>query len=394
MLHELQPDQYSVARPLFEGLWYHLVILSAVEGHTPARIVVDDVDAPAIAFLWDKVEGGYYLAGEPGDEAVHRALNAFILGEVYPEARAMESCHDFAFNYHPETWESHVDMILAGTNPKRYTRKHFLFKELRFPDWRACIPEGMEMVHVDGAFLARTDLRHLDERVLRWVRHAWGSVEGFLERGFGCCLVEGDTLVSWCTGDYAVGSACEMGIGTDEHYRRRGLATLTVSATVEQCLERGFADIGWHCWSSNAASAATARKVGFAQTVEHPVYHAWYNAVDNWLVQGITFTEEGLYPAAVEAFGRALATVAADPVEAQAAHLWTSEEAKPYLLRDVASAHLHTGDLGALRSAFDQFLAHGWDLGSLRRFMEEEAFSDLQGSAGWKILMGYFERAD
>jgi RimJ/RimL family protein N-acetyltransferase len=86
--------------------------------------------------------------------------------------------------------------------------------------------------------------------------------------------------------DYVAGNDYEMGIHTDEDHRKRGFATLTVAATVEHCLANGVENIGWHCWSSNVTSAATAKKVGFEQTIEHPVYHAWYNKFDNFLVQG------------------------------------------------------------------------------------------------------------
>ena len=66
---------------------------------------------------------------------------------------------------------------------------------------------------------------------LDWVRDSWG-VEDFLARGVGQCLVHGNTIASWCIGDYAAGHACEIGIHTDERYRRRGLATLAVRATL------------------------------------------------------------------------------------------------------------------------------------------------------------------
>jgi hypothetical protein len=54
-----------------------------------------------------------------------------------------------------------------------------------------------------------------------------------------------------------------MGVTTDPEHRRRGLAAVVVAAAVEQCLERGFHEIGWHCLRSNAGSVAVGRKVGF-----------------------------------------------------------------------------------------------------------------------------------
>jgi RimJ/RimL family protein N-acetyltransferase len=399
-LRELRPHQYANVRALFEPLWYHLVIFSAIEGHTPARIVADDPEHPTVAFVWDKVEGDYYLAGDPDNHTFNRALNRFILDEIYPEAQADErASSDLALNYAPMAWERVLDEVLAGINVMRHTRKHFLFQELRVPDWRDRVPQGFEMVEVDADFLKRTGLKQMDERVLRWIRHAWGGVEGFLARGFGCCLVHENTIVSTCTGDYAVGHTCEMGVGTDEDYRRRGFATLTVSATLEQCLARGFTEIGWHCWSANRASAATARKAGFRQTLEHPVYHAWYNTIDNWLVQAKLYCDGPVgntvqpvdYPAAAAAYRQALALVESDPATAERARIWGDVSSRPYIYHDAARAHLHIGDLQAARGYLDEAIEAGLPGEHLQRSLQDETLAHLHHTAAWQDLVDHLE---
>lgn len=397
MLYELKPHQYATVRALFEPLWYHLVIFSAIEGYTPARIVADNPEHPTVAFVWDQVEGGYYLAGDPDHGAFNRALNRFIRDEIYPQAQAGEGTQlDLVLNYAPMAWERVLDDVLAGINAMRHTRQHFLFREQRVPDWRDRVPQGFEMVEVDAGFLQRTGLQHMQEHVLRWIREAWG-IEGFLERGFGCCLVRGDTIVSWCIGDYAVGCACEMGIHTAEGYRRRGYATLTVSATLEQCLARGLTEIGWHCWSANHASAATARKAGFRQTVEHPVYHAWYNAIDNWLVQAKMYSDgpagNTVQPvddgAAAMAYRQALALVESDPALAERARIWGNLALRPYLYHDAARAHLHIGDLAVARSCLDQAIEAGLPRERLQQLLQDEALAHLHHTAAWQDLVAH-----
>jgi hypothetical protein len=44
MIYELKEKGYEKVRPLFQGLNYHLVIFSIIEGNSPGRIFVDDVD--------------------------------------------------------------------------------------------------------------------------------------------------------------------------------------------------------------------------------------------------------------------------------------------------------------------------------------------------------------
>jgi GNAT superfamily N-acetyltransferase len=258
------------------------------------------------------------------------------------------------------------------------------------------------MAAVDAAFLGRTDLEHLEDRILRWIRHAWGGVDGWRHRGFGCCLLHGRTIVSWCTGDFAVGHACEMGIGTDAAYRRRGFATLTASATVEQCLARGFSDLGWHCWSANEASAAAALRVGFRQTVEHPVLHAWYNEIDNWLVQGGMCADgpqgNTLQPvdwaAAAAAYGQAVALVEADPALASRARLWSNDQTRPYIYRNAARAHLHIADLRTARDYLGRAIAAGLPRDQVTALLEEDALAHLRHTAAWREMAASLPTTD
>jgi RimJ/RimL family protein N-acetyltransferase len=125
------------------------------------------------------------------------------------------------------------------------------------------VPEGFAVVPVDAALLARRELRN-HEAVAEWGIGNWGEQDDFLARGLGMVVIHGDTIASWCLMDCAVGPRCEIGIATDPDYRRRGLAALATAATVAACLARGFARIGWHCWTRNRGSRRVAERVGFA----------------------------------------------------------------------------------------------------------------------------------
>ena len=49
-------------------------------------------------------------------------------------------------------------------------------------------------------------------------------------------------------------------------YRRRGLATIVVAATVAHALAAGYHEVGWHCSEDNQGSQGVAEKVGFTLT--------------------------------------------------------------------------------------------------------------------------------
>jgi RimJ/RimL family protein N-acetyltransferase len=104
------------------------------------------------------------------------------------------------------------------------------------------------------------------------------SVEDFVAKNFGICLVYADEIVSWCLSEYNLGPRCEVGIETVAAYRRRGLGTLVARALVEHALAHGYSQIGWDCWADNRPSAATAQKAGFRKVSDYPVYFARHEA--------------------------------------------------------------------------------------------------------------------
>jgi RimJ/RimL family protein N-acetyltransferase len=98
------------------------------------------------------------------------------------------------------------------------------------------------------------------------------SVEDFLQRSFGVCLLYDETIVGFCLSEYNCAGRCEVGVWTAESHRQRGLGKLMSLALVEQALQRGLSEVGWHCWADNLPSAALALSAGFVLQREYPVY--------------------------------------------------------------------------------------------------------------------------
>jgi RimJ/RimL family protein N-acetyltransferase len=98
------------------------------------------------------------------------------------------------------------------------------------------------------------------------------SVDDFLQRSFGVCLVHDEAVVGFCLSEYNTDGRCEVGVWTAEAQRQRGLGKLMTLALVEQALQRGYTEVGWHCWADNLPSAALARSAGFVLSHDYPVY--------------------------------------------------------------------------------------------------------------------------
>jgi GNAT superfamily N-acetyltransferase len=246
-MRKLEADRYPVTQGLLAELsTSNLSVAAVLAGTAPGQVWADDPDDPRVVLI--SSPEGYYLAGD----AQHAASYATIKG-VLP--------HHAYLILDPPAWADVLDQIWVNRAARRHPRLHLLLETFRLPHWRSLVPPGYQLTPVDRDLLALTDLKN-HGHVAEWVG-GWHSVDDFVQNGFGYCLVRGDTIASWCIADTVLEERCEMGVTTDAGHRRRGLAAVVVSAAVEQCLERGFTEIGWHCLRSNAGSVAVGRKVGF-----------------------------------------------------------------------------------------------------------------------------------
>lgn len=273
MIRELEKEQYERVRPLFQGLAYQLMTAAVIDGTSPGRIWVDGLDPPRTALLASAE--GYCLAGYEDNTALNRALGDLFTGIMARGELTRTDGEALVLVCEPATWEGRLDVVLKGRPPIKEPRRHYLFNRQRVA-WRSGIPAGFELTPIDRALLNRPGLT-IPDHVTGWISANWGSAGNFLEKGFGFCTVHGEKLACWCLADCVSGNACEIGIRTHPDYRRRGLATLTVAATVETCLARGLQAIGWHCHEDNQGSQRVAEGVGFKMERTYVDYLCFYD---------------------------------------------------------------------------------------------------------------------
>jgi len=246
-MHKLEDKRYPILQPEFSGLsTYNLSVAAVLAGSAPGQVWADDPDDPRVALI--RSPEGYYLAGDAQHTDGYAALK-----ETLP--------HDAYLILDPPAWAGVLDQVWINRAARRHPRLHLLLETYRLPHWRDLVPDGYQLLPVDRDLLARTELKN-HAHVAEWV-DGWHSIDDFMQNGFGYCLIQGESVASWCIADAVLEDRCEMGVTTDAGHRRRGLAAVVVAAAVEQCLERGFTEIGWHCLRSNVGSIAVARKVGF-----------------------------------------------------------------------------------------------------------------------------------
>ncbi len=300
-MYALEKPHYEKVRPLCKGFDHTLIVTALIEGMSPGDIYVDDVNNPEIALIVSPE--GYYLAGTHRNDEFNRQLRTLLDDVIIPQ-KIQEGEENISLNYYPESWEGIIPVLLHDKYPVKVHGYTYVFDQLTI-DWRAKIPPGFSLVRVDENLL-KSDLKNVKE-VVDWTRTNWNSTKEFLANGFGFCIVHGDTIVSWCIADCVSGTKCEIGIETDEDYRRRGFATAAVAATVEYCLQNGFTHIGWHAGETNMGSIKTAEKVGFKRVLKDTYYFFWFYPVDNFIEHGFFSWLDKQYEESAQWYERALA---------------------------------------------------------------------------------------
>lgn len=305
MIHVVEPDQYDIVQPIFKGLADTLIVTAVIEGKCPGEIYVDDPVTPEIALI---VSGeGYFLAGNETNDQFNTQLRDFLNEKIIPE-KLKKGEENISLNYFPDTWEEKISVILENKFPVRihgYTYRLKNRDQLRITDWKERIPPGFQLVRVDESLL-ESDLKNIED-VTASVKTTWNSLEDFLRYGFGFFLLHDNTIVSWCLTDCVSGTKCEIGIETDETYRRQGCAAITAAAMVEYCLSQGMTDIGWHTGVTNTGSIKTAEKVGFKRTLKDTYYFCWFYPVDNFIEHGYISWLASEFAESAEWFERAIA---------------------------------------------------------------------------------------
>jgi RimJ/RimL family protein N-acetyltransferase len=260
-------DIVRIAR-LFRGLEHHLALVAILRGYVAAPVYADELECPALAFTWTQHRA--FLGGSPSTPGGDVVLRALLDGDVWPSICA---AGEGVLVFHDASNGSALLQALAPYQPKRYQRDHYVLRDLR-ANIAPPMPEGYALRAVDAGLLADATLSGR-EALREEMLSERPSVAAFWEQSFGVCALQGSAIVGWCLSEYNTTHRCEVGIATAEGHRQRGIATAMTGALVAMARDRGLREIGWHCWTNNLPSAATARAAGFAYERSYPVVVAF-----------------------------------------------------------------------------------------------------------------------
>jgi RimJ/RimL family protein N-acetyltransferase len=281
---------------------------------------------------------------------------------------------------HPAAWEDKLPELIPTHEVEKLDRYHYLCCQVPF-DWRQHVSEGYTVRRLDRALLEEVS-PDFAARLHEWIdfEEMWGTVDRFLDKGVGFCVLHGDEPIAWCVSDCVAGPhgkrQVDVGIYTHPDHRRRGLATAAVVATIEHCLGHGFSAVGWHCNADNVGSWRTAEKAGFTRNREYAYYYYMCDEIDHLAELGWYWFKKGEYQKTAQYYER----------------VFTQRDENPdyyYHLAAVAWATL--GDTDKALKYLNAAVDHGWSHVEYSR--ELEAFSILHSLPEWEAVLARMEEA-
>lgn len=216
-----------------------------------ADIYANDASDPSCIFvLWGH---NLFLGGEATEDAVN-----FLSGFVPEHAKKL--CLMKVF--YPEAWRDVLVKLFPGG--KQAERSLY---SAEGPSDAGSFENGR--VHPITASLMNSKFSN-KEMISDEVEGTYGSLEQFLETGFGFALVIDDTIAGFCTSEFQSSSACAVGIEVLEPYQRQGFAKKMTAAFLNEASARGLT-VYWECWKNNTPSVKTALSCGFQKECDYPV---------------------------------------------------------------------------------------------------------------------------
>ncbi|TDF92764.1 GNAT family N-acetyltransferase [Paenibacillus piri] len=274
-MYLLPKHQYEKVRSLFEPFTHQLITKSVLVGNTVGAIYVDQVEEPKSAVM-NGIVFEMLFAGDPGNEYFNRKFGEMLERETILAMKGSGMPY-LNLYYESEAWKQAIMLEIAKRQKLSPLKKRFY--TMNSASYVAPIKplnRNASLRLLDGSLLRDPTLDNLDQ-VMPWINLAWPSVERFLEHGIGYCIVEKNTIASWCLSLFADSKHHEFGLITDEAYRGKGYAKTAASACVRHCLDDGMIPY-WNCDDHNTGSVLVAESIGFKKEREYSVFQIFVDS--------------------------------------------------------------------------------------------------------------------
>jgi len=267
LLSKLRESEYHRVRPLFYDLSFNLVIDSVIDGNTSGWVYADNPVRPKTALLYNQRDA-LFISSQVSVKIENLDLQRTIQEEIMPDVRE-RSAPELAIQVYPKVWERAIGGIIGDLQMEKTLRRYYVF-DRPILNWRNLVPGGYGLQAMERSLFENRDLSNLPA-ITAWILSFWPTLEQYLNRGFGYCLIRDDQVLSWCVSAYASGNDYELDLATFAGQQSQELGRLACAASIEHCAKNNL-NPHWNCWNDDYLSIKIAESVGFENPVKYPVY--------------------------------------------------------------------------------------------------------------------------
>lgn len=248
----------------YEDPQVNFVFVSMIEENTPCEVYVDNLEKPSISLTWDKGHCVYFGGVSSDETQYYKAMNFFREKILSEETKNKLGIIKIYFS--SGEWKEALLQSLQDFRPMIFERTLYKHNHKNIPSYRI---ENVEVKEINSQIINNRELKNINF-MLEEITGMWGSVQQFLDKGFGSCAIQGNEIVCWCTAEYVSKGICGIGIETVKDYQGKGIATTTVLKFLDRCAELEILTY-WDSWKNNIQSIRVAEKAGFKKVLDYQI---------------------------------------------------------------------------------------------------------------------------
>ncbi|WP_371801814.1 GNAT family N-acetyltransferase [Candidatus Lokiarchaeum ossiferum] len=258
----------------FKPLEFTIAVEALLNGTSEGALWIDDPTLPTIALLWDFADG-VYLVSKEYSEPLCKTIQKLFQDQIIPDAEKRSKSPVFVIYTSSDKWNKSIISFFTSKWTIKPEVACFFERPLTLSDpmkSSESLPAPFMGHPMDSKLFKNSDLKHILD-LQEEIESDWGSLEKFLTRGYGYCVIDENTnsLASWAIIGNIARSCAELGIDTVEEYWRKGLATHVANQTISLSYKKNLTP-HWYCFQNNTTSVKLAEKVGFQKIQEFLVY--------------------------------------------------------------------------------------------------------------------------
>lgn len=263
-MHLLPREKYRFVKHIFKELEFNIVIDSVLCGNTHGLVYVDNLNNPETAVLWDKM-GELIISGDSSKTGIMKDIDTLIY--EFKEKAVKREIPSFDL-YYSKSFTNKLNQIRIDQAKRPVQRIVFKFINLKI-NWHKSITPNCTIKRIDSKLLNDTSLEYI-EHVKGWIHSFWKSENDFISKGIGFCLIENNTILSWCLSVFVSDNNFEFGLATVPYFRRKGYGKLAAAACMEYCLENAITPY-WQCDKENIPSLRVSEAIGFEISFQYNI---------------------------------------------------------------------------------------------------------------------------